>query len=150
MKQRKRQSPAELSYYGLYLLKHLQDNKFEQASDRAFIKGRADHAAEVYERARLDGHSPDGAQELAMSALVRGLHHSKYSILHEVVESEFTEEIPEDKREAFVERLLPLVDNVFSIYDLTDDLFSLSPGYENLYLELTGATALYLEAYGVQ
>lgn len=147
---KKNKEQTELSYYGLYLLKNLQDNKFEQASDRAFIKGRADHAAEVYEQARRDGHSPDGAQELAMSALVRGLHHSKHSILLEVVENEFAGEVPEDRREAFVERLLPLVDNVFSIYDLADDLFPLSPGYENLYLELTGATALYLEAYGIQ
>ncbi len=54
-----------MSYYGLYLLNYLQDNKFEQAADRAFIKERADRAAEIYEQARLDGSSASGAQELA-------------------------------------------------------------------------------------
>ena len=46
---------TELSYYGLYLLNYLKENKFEQASDAAFVKARADEAAEAYERARLEG-----------------------------------------------------------------------------------------------
>ena len=58
---------TELSYYGLYLLNYLKENKFEQASDAAFVKARADEAAEAYERARLEGYTPDGAQEIAMS-----------------------------------------------------------------------------------
>lgn len=58
---------TELSYYGLYLLNYLKENKFEQANDAAFIKGRADSAAETYERARLEGYPADGAQELAMA-----------------------------------------------------------------------------------
>lgn len=140
---------TELSYYGLYLLNHLKENKFEQASDSAFIKARADEAAETYERARLEGYTPDGAQELAMSALVHGLHYSRHAILREVVESEFYDEIAEDGRETFVEKLLPLVDNVFSIYDLSDDQFALSPEYDLLYTELTGSVALYLKEYGV-
>ena len=84
-----------------------------------------------------------------MSALVHGLHYSRYAILREVVESEFHEEIPEDAREGFVEKLLPLVDNVFSIYDLSDDQFSLSSDYDLLYTELTGAVVLYLREYGI-
>ena len=34
---------------GLYLLNHLRENRFPQASDADFIRERADHAAEVYE-----------------------------------------------------------------------------------------------------
>ena len=132
---------TELSYYGLYLLNYLKENKFEQASDAAFVKARADEAAEAYERARLE--------EIAMSALVHGLHYSRYAILREVVESEFHEEIPEDAREGFVEKLLPLVGNVFSIYDLSDDQFALSSDYDLLYTELTGAVVLYLREYGI-
>ena len=84
-----------------------------------------------------------------MSALVHGLHYSRYAILREVVESEFHEEIPEDARERFVEKLLPLVGNVFSIYDLSDDQFALSSDYDLLYTELTGAVVLYLREYGI-
>ena len=133
---------TELSYYGLYLLNYLKENKFEQSSDAAFVKARADEAAEAYERARLEGYTPDGAQEIAMSALVHGLHYSRYAILREVVESEF-------HREGFVEKLLPLVGNVFSIYDLSDDQFALSSDYDLLYTELTGAVVLYLREYGI-
>lgn len=147
---RKKHEQPELSYYGLYLLRHLQDNHFLQAGDKGFIDSRADHAAATYEQARLDGCTPEGAQELAMDALLKGLRHSKYNLLREVVESEFAGEVPPEAQEAFTGRLLPLVDSVFSIYDLSDDGFDLSGDYDNLYLELTGAVALYLEAYGVQ
>ena len=44
---------------------------------------------------------------------------------------------------------LPLVGNVFSVYDLSDDNFALSSDYDLLYTELTGATVLYLDEYGV-
>ncbi len=146
---KKNKEQTELSYYGLYLLNYLQENKFEQASDHAFIKERADRAAEIYEQARLDGSSAAGAQEPAMAALVSGLHYSKYGILREVVESEFASDVPEAEREAFTEKLLSLVGNVFSIYDLSDDHFALSPDYDLLYTELTGAVAIYIEEYGV-
>ena len=85
-----------------------------------------------------------------MSALLRGLHLSKYNILHDVVDNEFSLEIPVEDQEAFVANLLPLVDNVYSIYDLTDDNFAQSPDYAQLYTELTGAVALFIEAHGVQ
>ena len=146
---KKNKEQTELSYYGLYLLNYLQENKFEQASDLAFIKDRADRAAETYEQARLDGCSTDGAQELAMDTLLRGLRYSRYAILREVVENEFADEVPEENREAFVLKLLLLVGNVFSVYDLSDDNFALSSDYDLLYTELTGATVLYLDEYGV-
>ena len=131
------------------VLDYLRTNKFEQADDTAFIRERADRAAETYERARLEGYPADGAQELAMDTLLRGLHYSRYAILREVVENEFADEVPEEKREAFVLKLLPLVGNVFSVYDLSDDNFALSSDYDLLYTELTGATVLYLDEYGV-
>ena len=146
---KKNEGQADFSYYGLYLLDYLRTNKFEQADDTAFIRERADRAAETYERARLEGYPADGAQELAMDTLLRGLHYSRYAILREVVENEFADEVPEEKREAFVLKLLPLVGNVFSVYDLSDDNFALSSDYDLLYTELTGATVLYLDEYGV-
>ena len=141
---------TDFSYYGLYLLDYLRTNKFEQASDAAFIRERADRAAEMYEKARLEGYATDGAQELAMDTLLRGLRYSRYAILREVVENEFSDEVPEEKREAFIHKLLPLVGNVFSVYDLSDDNFALSSDYDLLYTELTGATVLYIGEYGVR
>ncbi|WP_289415464.1 DUF1896 domain-containing protein [Bacteroides acidifaciens] len=146
---KKNEGQTDFSYYGLYLLDYLRTNKFEQASDDAFIRERADRAAETYERARLDGSTSAGAQELAMNTLLEGLHYSKYAILREVVENEFSDDVPEAKRESFTQKLLPLVGNVFSIYDLSDDNFALSPDYDLLYTELTGAVVLYIEEYGV-
>ena len=146
---KKNEGQSDFSYYGLYLLNYLQENKFEQASDTAFIRERADRAAETYERARLEGYAADGAQELAMDTLLRGLHYSRYAILREVVENEFSDEVPEGKREAFIQKLLPLVGNVFFIYDLSDDNFALSSNHDLLYTELTGATVLYIGEYGV-
>ena len=169
---KKNEGQTDFSYYGLYLLDYLRTNKFEQADDTAFIRERADRAAETYEKARLEGYPADGAQELAMDTLLRGLRYSRYAILREVVENEFSDEVPEEKREAFILKLLPLVGNVFSVYDLSDDNFTraipaalgkesehsfhslarnfaLSSDYDLLYTELTGATVLYLDEYGV-
>lgn len=146
---KKNKGQTDFSYYGLYLLDYLRTNKFEQAGDDAFIQERADRAAETYERARLEGYPAEGAQELAMDTLLHGLRYSKYAILREVVENEFSGEVPEEKREALTQRLLPLVDAVFSIYDLSDDRFALSSDYDLLYTELTGAVVLYIEEYGV-
>ncbi len=146
---KKNEGQTDFSYYGLYLLDYLRTNKFEQASDAAFIRERADRAAETYEKARLEGYPADGAQELAMDTLLRGLRYSRYAMLREVVENEFADEVPEEKCEAFIQKLLPLVGNVFSVYDLSDDNFALSSDYDLLYTELTGATALYIGEYGV-
>ena len=146
---KKNEGQTDFSYYGLYLLDYLRNNRFEQATDTAFIRERADRAAETYEQARLDGYPTEGAQELAMNVLLRGLHYSKHAILREVVESEFADDVPEDKQEGFIAGLLPLVDAVFSIYDLSDDNFALSPDYDLLRTELTGAVVLYIEEYGV-
>ena len=58
---KKNEGQTDFSYYGLYLLDYLRTNRFEQASDDAFIRERADRAAETYERARLEGYPSEGA-----------------------------------------------------------------------------------------
>ena len=146
---KKNAGQTDFSYYGLYLLEYFRTNRFEQATDETFIRERADRAAETYEQARLEGYTTAGAQELAMNILLEGLRYSKYAILREVVENEFADDVPEAKRESFTKKLLPLVGNVFSIYNLSDDNFALSPDYDLLYTELTGAAVLYIEEYGV-
>ena len=146
---KKNEGQTDFSYYGLYLLDYLRTNRFEQATDEAFIRERTDRAAGTYERAMLEGYPAAGAQELAMRTLLEGLRYSKYAILREVVENEFASEVPESERESFLQRLLPLVGNVFSVYDLSDDNFALSPDYDLLYTELTGTVVLYIDEYGV-
>ena len=146
---KKNENQTDFSYYGLYLLDYLRTNKFEQATDTAFIRERADRAAETYEKARIEGYPADGAQELAMDTLLCGLRYSRYAMLREVVENEFSDEVPEEKREAFIQKFLPLVGNVFTVYDLSDDNFALSSDYDLLYTELTGATVLFIGEYGV-
>lgn len=148
-KQYKDNDQTELSYYGLYLLNHLRENRFPQSSDKDFISTRAELATDAYEQARRNGQSATNAHELAMAELTKGLRLSKWNILHDVVENEFSFEVSEESADAFAEKLLPLVEPVFSIYDLADDAFADSPEYDSLYTELTGAVALYIEDYGV-
>ncbi len=146
----KRTTTRELDYYGLYLLDYLRQHKFPQQHDHDFIRQRADEAAETYEQERRNGHTTDQAQELAMSALTKGLHYSQYDILLGVIDTEFEKSVPPILHEQLAEQLLPFMGNVFSIYDLTTDDFALTDEYQNLHDELTGAVALYLGQYGIQ
>ena len=140
----------ELSYYGLYLLRYLMEQHSKKAKDLNFIYQRELLAAETFEMARREGHSVEGAQELAMDALMKGLSMTPWSILMEVLEKEFAVEVDEEHRIPFAEKLLPLVKPVFEPYDLTQPEFELSTDYVQLYTELTGAVVLYIEQYGVQ
>ena len=156
----KRQEQQELSYYGLYLLRYLLEQHSltskatssitRKAKDLNFIYSRELQAAETFEQARLNGHSVEGAQELAMAELMKGLSVTPWSILTEVLEKEFAAEVDEEQRIPFAEKLLPLVKPVFEPYDLTQPEFELSTDYVQLYTELTGAVVLYIEQYGVQ
>lgn len=146
----KRQEQQELSYYGLYLLRYLLEQHSRKAKDLNFIYNRELQAAETFEQARLDGHSVEGAQELAMAELMKELSITSWSILTEVLEKEFAAEVDEEQRIPFAEKLLPLVKPVFEPYDLTQPEFELSTDYAQLYTELTGAVVLYIEQYGVQ
>ena len=146
----KRQEQQELSYYGLYLLRYLLEQHSRKAKDLNFIYNRELQAAETFEQARLDGHSVEGAQELAMAELMKGLSITSWSFLTEVLEKEFAAEVDEEQRIPFAEKLLPLVKPVFEPYDLTQPEFELSTDYVQLYTELTGTVVLYIEQYGVQ
>lgn len=147
---KKQTKERELDYYELYLLDYLRQHRFPQQHDRDFIRQRADEAAETYEQERMNGHATDQAQELAMSALTKGLHHSQYDILLCVIDTEFEKSVPPILHEQLTERLLPFMGGIFAVYDLTTDDFTLTDGYRNLHDELTGAVALYIRQYGIQ
>ena len=140
--------PAELSYYGLYLLSYLKDNHPDKAHDAAFVESRADRAAEMFEQARREGYPPEGAQEIAMAALLEGLRFSKYDTSIEVLWNEFAEEVAQSDAPAVALRLLPYMEGIFTQYPLSDD-FAYSPEYEQLYTELTGAVSISLEENGI-
>lgn len=144
----KKNQSTEFSYYGLYLLKYLKENHPDKATDTDFIAGRADRAADVYEQSRLSGYTPEGAQELAMAALMEGLHFSKYNTIIEVLWNEFADEVPPGEAAKFALKLQPELEEVFTRYPLADD-FAYTPEYDYLYTELTGAVVTYLEAHGV-
>lgn len=140
--------PTELSYYGLYLLSYLKENHPDKVHDTAFIDSRSDHAADVYEQSRLEGYLPEGAHELAMAALLEGLHFSKYDTIIEVLWNEFSDEVAQSEAPAATLKLQPSLEGIFSQYPLSDD-FAYSPEYEQLYTELTGAIQILLEEDGI-
>lgn len=63
----------DISYYSLYLKRHLQEVNDPRASDKEFIDPRAELAAQEYEDIRRGGASVDVAQESAMGVLLDGL-----------------------------------------------------------------------------
>lgn len=144
----KKDKPTELSYYGLYLLSHLKENHPDKVHDTAFIASRSDHAADVYEQARLEGYLPEGAHELAMAALLEGLHFSKYDTIIEVLWNEFSDKVAQSDAPAAALKLQPSLEGIFSRYPLSDD-FAYSPEYEQLYTELAGAILILLEEDGI-
>lgn len=140
--------PAVLSYYGLYLLQYLKENHPDKPADPDFIAERDGLAADTFEQARRAGYPVEGAQELAMQALLQGLHFSEYRTLVDVLESEFAGTVPSGKVQPLALKLIPKFKEIFSGYPLSDD-FARSPEYGRLYAELTGAAAIYIEEYGV-
>lgn len=150
MKQNKKTAPAELSYYGLYLLDYLRKYHPDKVIDTEFITGREEAASETFEKERAAGSTVEAAQEEAMRVLLEGLHFSPYALLLEVVENEFADEVEASDREAFCREIFPHLKNLLGGYDTPDDTFALSPEHDLLYTELTGTVMLYLESYGIQ
>ena len=152
MKQNKKTVPAELSYYGLYLLDYLRKYHPDKVSDADLIAEREEAATTTFEKERRTGGTvEEHAHEEAMRVLLHGLHFSPYALLREVVENEFADKVAESGREAFCRKLYPYLTNLFADYDTSDDTFALSPAHDLLYTELVGTVMLYLEdGHGVQ
>lgn len=164
--------PAVLSYYGLYLLQYLKENHPDKPADADFIAVRDELASDTFEQARRAGYPVEGAQELAMQALLQGLHFPEYRTLVDVLENEFSDTVPPEKVEPLALKLLPKFKEIFSgyplsvspeyrlhsekginsfsshLHDISDD-FARSPEYDRLYTELTGAVAIHIDEYGV-
>lgn len=144
MRNAKNKTGKELSYYGLSLLSYLKENHPDRTADIAFIKERADAAAETYSNAVKNGQTHVEAEELASNILYQGLHFSPYNTLVHILWNEFSDEIPEDKAKEIALQILPLCSEVLARYTLSDD-FAGTPQYDELYTELTGTVEILLE-----
>ena len=137
-----------LSYYGLALLDYLRDCHPDLASDDAFIRTRAQTAAEAYSRVIRSGGSRIDAAQQADATLYRGLHFSLYNTLVHIIWNEFADDIPEEDAREAARMLLPQAGEVARSYELTDD-FAATPQYDRLYTELTGTVQILLD-HGLQ
>ena len=135
--------PDELSYYRLTLLSYLRESHPERAADDAFIRARADLAAEAFSNAVRSGMNYDEAVRLADEVLFQGLHFSRLDTLITVAD-----EVPAGRAREVALQLLPECGRVFSGYDLSDG-FEFTPDFDRLCGELAGVISIWLEENGI-
>lgn len=133
-----------LSYYSLLLLSYLKESHPDKAENIAFIKLRADEAAEVYSETIRNGGTHPQAEETANRVLHRGLYFSPYNCLVNILWNEFSAQIPEEKAREVALQVLPIFGNVLAQYTLTDD-FADTPSFDLFYTELTGIIQILLD-----
>ena len=138
---------GELSYFETALLFYLKESHPHIAGNKAFIRERADSAAEAYEHAIRDGLSVRQALEQADAVLYQDLRFSRFDTVFEAVSEWFPEILPEERRD-FCLKVLPPAEAVFGKYPI-DDRFESSPSYHTLTVELTGFIQSYIERYGI-
>ena len=138
---------GELSYFEMALLFYLKESYPHMADDKAFIRERADSAAEAYEHAIREGLSVAQALELADTVLYQDLRFSRFDAGFEAVSEWFPEILPEERTD-FCLKVLPPAEAVFNKYPI-DDRFESSPSYHTLTVELTGFIQSYIERYGI-
>lgn len=138
---------GELSYFETALLFYLKESHPHIAGNKAFIRERADSAAEAYEHAIREGLSVAQALELADTVLYQDLRFSRFDTVFEAVSEWFPEILPEERR-YFCLKVLPPAEAVFGKYPI-DDRFESSPSYHTLTVELTGFIQSYIERYGI-
>ena len=145
MKQNNKQ--IEFSYYQLSLLSFLRESHPNKATDIAFIKARSQAAAEAYEEAFNSGSSLQECIDIAHNTLFEGLHFSKHDTIVNVLWNEFSADVSVDEAKETAIRLQPLLEGLFSKYDLSDK-FGYSPEYQSLYTEIVGTLQIKLEEDG--
>ena len=138
---------GELSCFKSALLFYLRESHPHMADDKAFIRERADSAAEAYEHAIRDGLSVRQALEQADAVLYQDLRFSRFDTVFEAV-SEWFPEVRPEKWTGFCLKVLSPAEIVFSKYPI-DDRFESSPACHTLTVELTGFIQSYIEQYGI-
>ena len=140
--------PDELSYYRLTLLSYLRESHPERAADDAFIRARAELAAEAFSNAVRSGMNYDEAVQQADEVLFQGLHFSRLDTLITVLWNEFADEVPAGRAREVALQLLPECGRVFSGYELSDGI-ELTPELDGLCVELAGVISIWLEENGI-
>lgn len=140
--------PDELSYYHLTLLSYLRESHPERAADDAFIRARADLAAEAFSEAVKSGMDYDEAVRQADEVLFHDLHFSRLDTLITVLWNEFADQVPAGRAREVALQLLPECGRVFGGYDLTDN-FTATSDFDQLCDELTGTISIWLEEHGI-
>lgn len=136
----------ELSYYRLRLEAYLKDYHPHRLSDERFITARSDASAKAYEESFLSGASPDEADATALEVLFEGLYFSEYFFIEQILDNEFSDEVPAELTQKLSLLLLKndTVKATIAKYS-PDDKFDEKPEYSLLYTELTGVIQLVIE-----
>jgi hypothetical protein len=136
----------ELSYYRLRLETYLKDYHPHRLTDERFISERADMSAKIYEESFLAGATPDEAEETALQVLFEGLHFSEYFFIEQILDNEFSDEVPSELTPELSLLLLKndAVKAAIAKYN-PGDTFDEKPEYDRLYTELTGVILLVIE-----
>ena len=140
----------EADYYRTYLLGHLRDHFFPQATDSKFIDTRVNEAYDRFTALRLEGKSVIVAQELAMRTLLEGLYVSRYDILYNIVEESLWTRLPEEYWADFTIHLLTVKKNhdILDRYGINGDFLGRET-HRPMLDELLGLITDILDGYGL-
>ena len=140
----------EVDYYRTYLLGHLRDHFFPQATDSKFIDTRVNEAYDRFTALRLEGKSVIVAQELAMRTLLEGLYVSRYDILYNIVEESLWTRLPEDYWADFTIHLLTVkkIHDILDRYGINGDFLGRET-HQPMLDELLGLITYILDGYGL-
>ncbi len=136
----------ELSYYRLRLETYLKDYHPHRLSEETFIVERAEAAAKTYEENFLAGANTDEADQQALEVLFQGLHFSEYFFIEQILDNEFSDEVPAELTANLADMILKndTIKETIARYN-PGDSFDEKPEYELLYTELTGAIQIVIE-----
>lgn len=140
----------EADYYRTYLLGHLRDHFFPQATDNKFIDTRVNEAYERFTALRLEGKSVIVAQEHAMRTLLDGLYVSRYDILYNIVEESLWIRLPEEYWADFTIHLLTVkkIHDILDRYGINGDFLGRET-HQPMLDELLGLITDILDGYGL-
>ena len=140
----------EADYYRTYLLGHLRDHFFPQATDSKFIDTRVNEAYDRFTALRLEGKSVIVAQELAMRTLLEGLYVSRYDILSNIVEESLWTRLPEEYWADFTIHLLTVkkIHDILDRYGINGDFLGRET-HQPMLDELLGLITDILDGYGL-
>ena len=118
----------EQDYFTLYLRSYLQSDfpdlltRLTAEEREQLVAARANQAAAVFEQARLAGSDVPQAQETAIAALTNGLLFPTYTVLNELLETEFLPAYQRltqlGKRQSFLTEICPLLEKLVQKYEL--------------------------------